>query len=947
MYDNFINNSLISFEKFNFFNIFNSIDVSLFYKSIRYIKSDDDLINHYKKFGTYYIEDVLRIYLGEDDFDMFKKSLKKEKFNLISKYCHPYSVKILDWTSKNKFKKVKHINRNKIIEDYMIVENSDTCECYDIKRVSQNFWLRIYGIKVVFQLHEKQQTLIFNCIIDDVMMKEHKMNILKDVLIYNKNELLENEEFESNSLNNYYSETIDNVIKDFMSCELYYKRKMIIQLLKSKDDKFVNIALMLYDLLNTRRKSYEYNSEKKILSLSIPNYLKDKLINDNKNDINKVLDANNNTELDIPIETKIKMLNVDEHVKSKLLLKLKEMKSKSDDNGKIRQYLEGILSVPFGIYIKEDIFNLSDSIRSKSKKSVVQFIYEYDSMFKKHSDTYEYIINYIIPDILLKKKKKQLVDINHKYRYKNKGEIITEIVTYIKENKDNNNEIKELLYCLNINLPAVEEFFHTKSMSITIDKIRNSLTHTKQILDNTIYAHENVKREIQRLFSQWITGEQSGYCIGFEGPPGVGKTTIAKYGISECLKDDKGVKRPFNFLSLGGSNNSSLLDGHNYTYVGSTWGKLVDFLMKSKCMNPIIYIDELDKVSKTEHGNEIVGILTHLVDPSQNEHISDKYFSGIPFDFSKVLFIFSYNDASLIDPILLDRIHRIKFNYLKQKEKVVISKKFIIPEIFKKLDMSYDIVTIDDDAINHIISTYTYESGVRKLKEFIFMILTEINIKLLNKQFTSLPVKVTIDDIKNIYLKEKNGVIHYTINQDEKRIYGMWANNLGMGGVLPIHIKMFPNNTPLELKLTGLPGTVMKESMHVSQTLAWSYLTDEEKKSWIEKGKGLHIHCPDGSTNKDGPSAGSAITLSLILFLKNQVVKENYGITGEINLEGDITAIGGLELKIMGSIKAGIKHFIFPSENISDFEKIEDKSQFNDITFSNVKNIGELLNIIL
>jgi ATP-dependent Lon protease len=946
MYDNFINNSLISFEKFNFFNIFNSIDVALFYKSIKYIKSDDELLNHYKKFGTYHIENVLKIYLGENHFNIFKKSLKTEKFNLVSRYCHPYSFKILDWTSKNKFKKVKHINRNKMIEDYMIVENSDTCECYDIKGQSQNFWLRIYGIKIVFQLHDKKQTLIFNCIVDDILIDDNKNNLLKDVLIYNENELLENDEFEENALNNYYSETIDNVIKDFMSCELYYKRKMIIQLLKSNNDKFANIALLLYDLLNTRRKSYEYNSEKKILSLSIPNYLKERLINHNKNDINKIIQSND-TEIDIPLETKIKMLNVDEYVKSKLLLKLKEMKSKSDDSGKMRQYLDGILSVPFGVYIKEDIFNLSDSIRSKSNKSVVQFIYDYDSILKKHSETYQRIIKYTIPEILLKKRKKHLVDINQKYKYKNKPEIIHDIITYITENKDNDDEIKKVLYCLNIILPGVEEYFHTKELSFTIDALRNSLTYTKQILDDTIYAHENVKREIQRLFSQWITGEQSGYCIGFEGPPGVGKTTIAKYGISECLKDDKGVKRPFNFLSLGGSNNSSLLDGHNYTYVGSTWGKLVDFLMKSKCMNPIIYIDELDKVSKTEHGNEIVGILTHLVDPSQNEHISDKYFSGIPFDFSKVLFIFSYNDASLIDPILLDRIHRIKFNYLKQKEKVVISKKFIIPEIFKKLDMSYDIVTIDDDVINHIISTYTYESGVRKLKEFIFMILTEINIKLLNKQFTSLPVKVTIDDIKNIYLKEKNGVIHYTINQDEKRIYGMWANNLGMGGVLPIHIKMFPNNTPLELKLTGLPGTVMKESMHVSQTLAWSYLTDEEKKSWIEKGKGLHIHCPDGSTNKDGPSAGSAITLSLILFLKNQVVKENYGITGEINLEGDITAIGGLELKIMGSIKAGIKHFIFPSENISDFEKIEDKSQFNDITFSNVKNIGELLNIIL
>ena len=401
-----------------------------------------------------------------------------------------------------------------------------------------------------------------------------------------------------------------------------------------------------------------------------------------------------------------------------------------------------------------------------------------------------------------------------------------------------------------------------------------------------------------------------------------------------------------NFLSLGGSNNSNVLDGHNYTYVGSTWGKLVDFLMKSKCMNPIIYIDELDKVSKTEHGNEIIGILTHLTDSSQNQHIADKYFSGIPFDFSKVLFIFSYNDPSLIDPILLDRIHRVKFTYLKETEKLVIAKNYIIPELYEKIGLNSNIIELSDDNILFLIRKYTNESGVRKLKELLFSILSEINIKLIDKEFDSIPVTLSNDDIKHTYLKEKYCVIDYKI-KDENLIYGMWANSLGMGGVLPINIKMFHSKTNFELKLTGLPGTVMKESMHVSQTLSWNYLEDDEKKKWIKKENGLHIHCPDGSTNKDGPSAGSAITLALILFLKNLKPNNSYGITGEINLDGDITAIGGLELKINGGIKSGLKHFIFPKDNIPDFEKIEDKSNFKDIKFYQVGNLNELLKIIL
>ena len=483
-------------------------------------------------------------------------------------------------------------------------------------------------------------------------------------------------------------------------------------------------------------------------------------------------------------------------------------------------------------------------------------------------------------------------------------------------------------------------------MTLKKMKIKNYITETKTTLDKSIYAHNNVKREIQRIFTRWVTGDSDGYCIGFEGPPGVGKTTIAKYGISKCLKDKKNNYRPFNFLSLGGLNNSNLLDGHNYTYVGSTWGKLVDFLMKSKCMNPIIYIDELDKVSRTEHGNEIIGLLTHLTDSSQNQHISDKYFSGIPFDFSKVLFIFSYNDPSLIDPILLDRIHRIKFSYLKEKEKLVIAKDYIIPELFEKIGLNKNIINISDENIIYLIRSFTHEPGVRKLKELLFIILSEVNIKLINKEFESLPITITSEDIKTIYLKEKNSVIEFKIS-DEPRVYGMWANSLGMGGVLPINIMEFYSKTPLELKLTGLPGTVMKESMYVSQTLSWNKLTDDEKKIWIKKDKGIHIHCPDGSTNKDGPSAGSVITLAILLFLKNKKPNNSYGITGEIDLDGNITAIGGLEMKINGGIRAGIKHFIFPKENIPDYEKIEDKSTFKDVKFYQVSNFNELIEIIL
>ena len=166
--------------------------------------------------------------------------------------------------------------------------------------------------------------------------------------------------------------------------------------------------------------------------------------------------------------------------------------------------------------------------------------------------------------------------------------------------------------------------------------------------------------------------------------------------------------------------------------MGSTWGKVVDILIDSKCMNPIIFIDELDKVSKTENGKEIIGILTHLIDPTQNDKFQDKYFTGIDLDLSKALFVFSYNDVNLIDRILLDRIHRIKFDFLSLNDKIEIVMKFILPEIYAKMGLE-NIIDVGSEVIEYIIETYTNEPGVRKLKELLFEILGEININILKK----------------------------------------------------------------------------------------------------------------------------------------------------------------------------------------------------------------------
>ena len=475
----------------------------------------------------------------------------------------------------------------------------------------------------------------------------------------------------------------------------------------------------------------------------------------------------------------------------------------------------------------------------------------------------------------------------------------------------------------------------------------------EEALENSIYSHNHAKKQIMKIIGQWMNGKQSGYCFGFEGSPGIGKTSIAKKGLTNCLIDVNGESRPFAFIAMGGSSSGSTLEGHGYTYVNSTWGRIVDILMDTKCMNPIIYIDELDKVSNTENGKEIIGILTHLIDPTQNESFQDKYFTGIDIDISNVLFIFSYNDAERIDKILLDRIHRIKFENLTVDDKMVIVIKYILPDINEKMGFD-ETVLMSDEIIEHIINYYTCEPGVRKLKEIIFDLFGEINLELLHateQTETEIPVVITVDNIENKYLTKYKKISEKKIDQEPRIgiINGLWANLLGMGGIIPVQTSFFPSSIFLDLKLTGLQGDVMKESMSVAKTIAWSLTDDTIKQELLKyfeltKCQGLHIHCPDGSISKDGPSAGAAITTAIYSLLNKKLIKNDIAITGEINLSGEITAIGGLDIKISNGIRAGVKTFLYPKENNREFIEWRNvyKKEHPGITFIEISTIEEV-----
>ena len=271
-------------------------------------------------------------------------------------------------------------------------------------------------------------------------------------------------------------------------------------------------------------------------------------------------------------------------------------------------------------------------------------------------------------------------------------------------------------------------FSEYKTLPISIDDgvetCHNFMANAQKTLNEAVYGLNDAKMQIMQMLGQLITNPKAiGSAIAIHGPPGTGKTSLVKEGISKILN------RPFAFIALGGATDSSFLEGHGYTYEGSTWGKIVQILIDSKCMNPVIYFDELDKISDTPKGEEIAGILTHLTDTSQNNQFHDKYFAEIDFDLSKCLFIFSYNDESKVNPILKDRMYRIQTKGYNQKQKSVISNNYLLPKIREQVKFSQNEIIIPEETLHYIIENHcNKEDGVRNLKRCLEIIYTKLNL---------------------------------------------------------------------------------------------------------------------------------------------------------------------------------------------------------------------------
>jgi len=1045
-----IRNTIISIKKNTYYEIFSNTDANLSITVLNdiYVKSkeimsalsDETLNKDTEKtidslqkiidklsmlicgFGTKKIEDLLFISFGSEFKNMKITNQKiKSKYNLICEYIQPTGYKVINWKQLKINSQNDELCCNKITDEIIKLEDANMFECFDIEKTNDNFYQNIHGIRMIIQNEKQKKTLIISGIIEDIdidcfsniyvneRIKELKQIIenyqdneksillriietlsLKDILINSNNDIQKKIISVIAEANSVKQSKIDITVKKFLELDNYYKRDMLINLLLSgNDEEILYVCYLLYDLIIANSVDSNDKNEQKHIYNSLPwkikEYFKDVIKYTIKytSDLIQKYDVNK-----ITLEQQIYLLKANDNIKEKAMAKLKEIKGNTNENGmKAKQYLEGLIKIPFGIYREEPILKKIKNINATFIKinPLVNYFFPNIKLIKKEKYTIVEILEFCRNlEIYIKKNIQKSIQENLEILPNRE---LMNIVQYVNIIKKNNKQhkipttnqskimiINKLMHFINDNQKSlfsnIIEIFDKSnpkykfSLSKTINEVNKiktninemekSMKKISEVLDDSIHSHSHAKNQIMKIIAQWINGEQTGYCFGFEGSPGIGKTSLAKKGLANCLIDENGISRPFAFIALGGSSNGSTLEGHSYTYINSSWGKIVDILMETKCMNPIIYVDELDKVSKTEHGREIISIFTHLIDSTQNDIFQDKYFNGINIDLSKALFIFSYNDPEQIDKILLDRIHRIKFENLTLKDKLEIVKKFILPEVNQKMGFE-NVVSISDEMIEYVIDAYTIEPGVRKLKEILFDLYGEINLDLLrnNKDGVILPIEITKENVEIKYLSKYQIIQYIKINNKPKIgiVNGLWANSLGRGGIIPIQTLFYPSNVFLDLQLTGLQGDVMKESMNVAKTLAWNLTNNETKKKLLKhfeetKCQGLHIHCPEGAISKDGPSAGAAITTAIYSLFNEIQIKNDIAITGEISLSGEITAIGGLDIKILGGVRAGVKTFIYPKSNSRDFNewkiKYKDQKQYNEIEFYQVSNIQEV-----
>lgn len=460
-------------------------------------------------------------------------------------------------------------------------------------------------------------------------------------------------------------------------------------------------------------------------------------------------------------------------------------------------------------------------------------------------------------------------------------------------------------------------------------KERLDINRAEEVLNEEHYGLDDVKERILEYLSvKKMSGTLKGPILCLVGPPGVGKTSIAR-SIA------KAINRKYVRMSLGGMRDEAEIRGHRRTYVGAIPGRIVYSLKEAKSMNPLILLDEIDKLSSDYKGNPGDALL-EVLDSEQNKTFRDNYME-LPIDLSKVLFITTANSLDTIPRPLLDRMEVVEVSGYTYEEKFNIARNPLIPKIFKEYKLNNEVITINDEAIRFVIDGYTRESGVRSLERVISSLIRKSMASILKKNLKGM----NIDKAK---VEELLGTKRYSFDEKMKEdkigvVTGMAWTAYG-GDTLPVEAMVMSGSG--KLQLTGQLGDVMQESAKA----AYTYVRANASKYNIEedfyKTKDIHIHVPEGAVPKDGPSAGVTMVTALVSALSGNKVKCNVAMTGEVTLTGRVLAIGGLKEKSLAAYRMGIDTIIIPKENEKDIEKIPSSVKEN-LTIITAEEVGEVL----
>lgn len=457
---------------------------------------------------------------------------------------------------------------------------------------------------------------------------------------------------------------------------------------------------------------------------------------------------------------------------------------------------------------------------------------------------------------------------------------------------------------------------------------QSDIKKAEKILDEDHYGMQKVKERILETFAvRSLTPDFKGQIICLAGPPGVGKTSVGK-SIARALG------RKYVRVSLGGVRDEAEIRGHRKTYIGSMPGRIINAVKQAGVKNPLILLDEIDKMSNDYKGDPSSAML-EVLDAEQNKEFRDHYVE-MPFDLSEVLFITTANNLDTIAPPLLDRMDVIELSSYTREEKFHIAKEYLIPKQAKKNGLNGRNFRIADDGIYTLIDNYTKEAGVRKLERAIATLCRKCAKKIVSGECKK--VVFTAENM-NEYLGAKK--YHDDIHSDKSEVgevNGLAWTSVG-GVIMPLEVLILDGKGAIEL--TGSLGDVMKESAKIAVSYARSvadkYNIDKE---FFTK-KDIHIHAPEGAVPKDGPSAGVTMSTALISALSGIPVRCDVAMTGEITLRGKVLAIGGLREKTMAAYKAGMKTVIIPKANEADLQEVDEvvKSSLNFVLASNLQDV--------